>query len=283
MEGVTPPVGVVQMEAPAKKPVLLFGILGLTVIAAAAGWALYALETRKEPVVVEKEVVKEVPAAPASVAESQVAVAPSEKVFVGEAIVLPEPLRKGKMAVEEAITTRRSRRAFDVRPVNLKELSQILFAAQGITDPATGKRAAPSAFEAYPYDMYVVARKVEGVKPGLYLYRPAGNTLQPVTFSETLLLGDGMQGTVKNAPLVLVYGAVYARMQAKVPDLQEAKKMTYQEAGHIAQNVYLATESLGMATVTAGGFDERAVRAELGIGEDTEVIYLQPFGARVAE
>jgi SagB-type dehydrogenase family enzyme len=274
--------GPVRLDVPKKSsalPLILAVVFGLLAI---GGWSMYVWQAGREPMVVEKEVVREVPVVDTSATADMIqAVAPIEKVFVGESVVLPTPFLKGKVSVEEAIAMRRSRRAFADRPVNQKELAQVLFAAQGVTDKETGKRAAPSAFETYPYDVYVVVRKVDGLKPGLYLYHPTENSVQPVKYAEALLSGDEMQGTVKNAPLVLVYGAVFARMQDKVPDFAEAKNYTYQEAGHIIQNVYLATEGFGMATVTTVGFDESAVRAGLGIGADTEIIALQPFGARV--
>ncbi len=60
-------------------------------------------------------------------------------------IILPEPKKKGVVSVEEAIFSRRSVRQYLNKPLKLEELSQLLWAAQGITDEEYGLRASPSA------------------------------------------------------------------------------------------------------------------------------------------
>jgi hypothetical protein len=59
-------------------------------------------------------------------------------------IKLPEPIYQSETSVEEAIKSRRSVRAYKEGPLSLQQLSQMLWAAQGITSGG-GYRTAPSA------------------------------------------------------------------------------------------------------------------------------------------
>ena len=79
---------------------------------------------------------------------------------------LPEPRRKGKLSLEEAIVARRSIREFSDQSLTLQELSQILWAAQGITS-RWGGRAAPSAGALFPVDTFVVVGNVESLEAGV--------------------------------------------------------------------------------------------------------------------
>lgn len=73
-----------------------------------------------------------------------------------ETVDLPSPKRAGELSVEEAIARRRSVRSFADEPLSLSEVSGLLWAVQGITDPDSGKRAAPSAGMTYPLEVYLV-------------------------------------------------------------------------------------------------------------------------------
>ena len=101
--------------------------------------------------------------------------------FGAEAIKLPAPVTKGTMSVEEALQNRRSFRLFANRALELAQISQLLWAADGINNPQ-GKRTAPSGRAAYPIDLYLVAgeRGVTGLAPGIYHYNVAGQALEPV-------------------------------------------------------------------------------------------------------
>ncbi len=79
----------------------------------------------------------------------------SEK-LMPRTIALPEPRLTGEVSLEEAVRGRRSRRRFSTAPLSLEQVSQVLWAAQGITDPE-GRRAAPSAGALYALDVYVAA------------------------------------------------------------------------------------------------------------------------------
>ena len=96
-------------------------------------------------------------------------------------IKLPEPTLQG-MTVEDAIRARRSIRSYSPDSLDLVEVSQLLFAAQGITGKRGSRllRAAPSAGATYPIEVYVVVGRVRGLAPGIYHYLPREHALEVV-------------------------------------------------------------------------------------------------------
>jgi|GEM_PF-1203509 len=91
-----------------------------------------------------------------------------------EEIQLPFPTKKGKVSLEEAILKRRSQREFLQKDLDWQQISQLLWAASGITGKKWGYefRAAPSAGALYPMEIYVVS------KQGLFHYLPRGHKLE---------------------------------------------------------------------------------------------------------
>jgi len=176
------------------------------------------------------------------------------------------------MPLEEAIANRRSVREFTEEALSLAEISQLLWAAQGITDPR-GLRAAPSAGALYPLELYVT------VAEGAYHYVPEGHTLQVV--SEEDLRRDlweaGLrQGALQEAPAIFVVTAVYERTQAKYGE--RAERYVKLEAGHAAQNILLQAVALQLGAVPIGAFYDDQVQAALGLPLDHQALYLIPAG-----
>ncbi len=202
---------------------------------------------------------------------------------MNQIIDLPDPELAGTVSVEEALHSRRSRREFANEPIQLQELSQVLWAAQGVTDDS-GYRAAPSAKGAYPFTLYLVIRNVEGLDQGLYQYLPENHQLGSLGIANAgdLLNSAGVQDGAQKAPAVIVMSAAYAKMQEKFPE-NDPTKNTLLEAGHIGQNVYLQIEGLEMSTVVMGGFNPKSVSDALQLDEAEDVVYLIPFGHRLTD
>jgi len=95
------------------------------------------------------------------------------KVEASKAIKLPEPRTDGGISVEKSLETRRSIRSFGKDGLTLNEVSQLLWAAQGVTDNM-GHRTAPSAMARYPLQVYLLADNVTGLPTGVYHYSPQG-------------------------------------------------------------------------------------------------------------
>lgn len=199
-----------------------------------------------------------------------------------ERMKLPEPSYRGQVSIEEAILLRRSIREYEPKPITLSQLSQILWAAQGITQKSTGFRAAPSAGATYPLEVYIVVKE-EGVKDlpaGVYHYLPTSHELELVRlgdFSVDLMKAALGQEWVRYAAVNLVINAVYERTTRRYGD--RGIRYVHMEVGHVGQNVYLQCISLNLACVVIGAFyDEEVKRIVGGVGEP---LYIIPVGVKI--
>lgn len=200
-------------------------------------------------------------------------VAPAKK-SEAEIIKLPAPKLDGTVSVEKALAERRSVRAYKDEPLSLAEVSQILWAAQGISDSTSGKRTAPSARASYYLDIFLVSGKVTDLPGGLYKYQPQGHQLLRVAEGDAKakLFDAAGQAPIEKAPAALLVTGQSDR--ATNPNWM------YLEAGHAAQNVYLQGVSLGIGTVVMAGFKPDEVKKAMGLPENNELIYIMPLGKK---
>lgn len=194
-------------------------------------------------------------------------------------ITLPPPQKTSETSIEEALLKRRSIRDYKDKPLSLREISQVLWAAQGITSPELGGRTAPSAGALYPLEVYLAVRVAEEIKPGVYKYLPDGHKLIKVLdgdISDQLARAALNQISISNAPVNLVFSAVFERTTGKYG--QRGTQYVYTETGHAAQNVYLQVQSLKLATVVVGAFDDSEVKRILNLPEEETPLYIMPLG-----
>jgi len=193
-------------------------------------------------------------------------------VLESEEIGLPPPRLTGEMALEQAIANRRSVREFTGEALSQSEISQLFWAAQGITDQR-GLRAAPSAGALYPLELYVA------LPDGAYHYLPRSHAIQLVSerdLREELWEAGLKQDALRQAPAIFVIAAIYERTEAKYGD--RAQRYVQMEAGHAAQNLLLQAVVLDLGAVPIGAFYDDQVQASLGLPADHRVLYLIPAG-----
>ncbi len=184
------------------------------------------------------------------------------------------------MPVETALARRRSVRSFGAQALELSQLGQILWAAQGITGSRWATRTAPSAGALYPLEVYVVAGRVNGLAAGIYHYRPRNHALDRIGTGDRrddLARAALGQGWMAQAPAILAITGVVARTALKYG--RRAERYVFMEAGHAAQNVYLQAQTEGLGTTAVGAFRDTAVRALLGLSDQEDPLYLMPVGA----
>ncbi|MCC6029863.1 MAG: SagB/ThcOx family dehydrogenase [Candidatus Korarchaeum sp.] len=203
----------------------------------------------------------------------------SEEKKVG-VIKLPDPVLKGSVSVEEAISKRRSIREYRDEPLRLEELGQLLWAAQGITSPK-GFRAAPSAGATYPLEIYVSVKErgVIGLPAGIYHYDPFDHSLTLIKegdHSLEIYRASLNQEWVKEAPICIIIAADFSRTTSRYG--ARGERYVYMEAGHVGQNIYLQATALDLGTVAVGAFYDDQLRSIIGCEEAP--IYIFPVGRK---
>jgi SagB-type dehydrogenase family enzyme len=201
-----------------------------------------------------------------------------------ETVSLPAPSGESDVSVEEAIADRRSRREYGDGPLERRELGQLLWATQGVTDRRTGFRAAPSAGSLFPLEVYVVAGPpgVEGLDSGIYRYCPGRHELALETGGDVrpeLRAATLDQEYVGEAPVDIVLCAVDDRT-VQLYGERGRERYVPMEAGHAGENLYLQAESLDLATVSIGAFDDGRVRDVVGVPASQRPLYIFPVGRR---
>ena len=185
---------------------------------------------------------------------------------------LPDPRVRGELSLEEVLAARRSIREFSAEPLTMRDLSQRLWAAQGVS-ASWGGRTAPSAGALYPLEVYVVTAE------GLYHYLPEGHEMEVLAHGNrrpSLAVAALGQSAVAEAPAVVVITAVYGRTSQKYGD--RGARYVQLEAGHAAQNVLLEAVSLGLGAVPIGAFADSAVKGVLDTPPDHAPLYLIAVG-----
>ena len=186
-----------------------------------------------------------------------------------EPVTLVKPQTSGGKPLLEALAKRKSTRAFDARKLPVQTLSNLLWAADGINRPDSGKRTAPSAVNWQGIGIYVATAE------GLYLHDAKANRLDPV-LAKDIRANAGEQPFVKTAPVVLIYVADYAKMGDSPQDKKDFYSAT--DTGFISQNVYLYCASEGLATVVLGWVDKPALAKTMKLRDDQKIILTQPVG-----
>jgi SagB-type dehydrogenase family enzyme len=197
-------------------------------------------------------------------------------------VELPKPKYRG-MVLEEAIEKRRSIRNYSKEAISMAQLSQLLFAAQGVTGKMYDKalRTAPSAGALYPFEVYVVINNVQDVPQGIYHYLVLDHALELVKagdFSGKISDAGLDQDMLGAAGVTFVLSAIFDRVRCKYGE--RGYRYAYMEAGHISQNIYLQAVSLGLGSVCAGAFLDEKVNRLVGVdGHEEAVIYLHAVGS----
>lgn len=193
-------------------------------------------------------------------------------------IKLPEPTYSSKTSIEAALKHRRSVREYTNAPLTLKQVSQLLWAAQGITSK-NGFRTAPSAGALYPLQIYLVSANVKNLSSGIYRYLPTDHALEMLVEGDLRApLADAAleQSAVKSAAAEIVITGIYARTINKYGT--RGTQFVFMEAGHASENIYLQAVSLNLGTVAVGGFDDVLVKKAMHLTANQNPLYIMPIG-----
>jgi SagB-type dehydrogenase family enzyme len=195
--------------------------------------------------------------------------------------IRPIDQKSGK-SLWEAIAQRRSVREFSEQSITFSELSQLIWATQGITTKSGGFefRASPSAGALYPIETYLGVNRVEEIPSGIYHYN--------VKEAQLILLKEGHFGPelceaglgqemLEEAACVFVWTAIVGRSKWKYRE--RAYRYIYMDVGHIGQTLYLAATALEIGCCGVGAFFDEEVDRVIGVDGKNEIsVYVGAVG-----
>jgi SagB-type dehydrogenase family enzyme len=205
----------------------------------------------------------------------------------GATIALPEPstIDVGSYDLREAIEGRRSVRVYSPEALTLDELSWLLWATQGVQTvrPGATLRTVPSAGARHAFETYVLVNRVEGLEQGLYRFMASEHKLRVIDLEpgldDRVTAASLKQAIVKNSAVTFIWVAVPYRMNWRYDE--RGYRYLHLDAGHVCQNLYLASEAVGCGACALGAYDDDAVNALLGLdGVEQFVIYMAPVGKK---
>lgn len=195
----------------------------------------------------------------------------SAATFAADKVVkLPKPNLNRSGAVMKALSERQSTREYASKALSLADLSDLLWAANGINRSDSGKRTAPSAMNKQDVDVYVV------LPEGTYLYDAKNHQLNLVAEGDHRGAVAGGQAFVKTAPVSLVLISDISRFG----DAKSARNqlMGAMDAGIVSQNISLFCSSANLATVPRASMDFNQLKKLLKLKETQIPMMNHPVG-----
>lgn len=205
----------------------------------------------------------------------------------GNRVVLTKDFSRLPMLhnLPQLIENRRSARIYTQEEMTLEQLSFLLWACQGIKS-IRGKsyatlRTVPSGGARHPFETYLVVRKVDDLKPGIYHYLPMEHELEFLHEVEDL---DGTitkslsgQSWASKANVLFYWSMVPYRAEWRYGIY--AHRVALMDAGHMAENLYLACSGIGLGCCAIGAFqDELCNKLFMLDGEEEFTLYVMPVG-----
>jgi len=183
-----------------------------------------------------------------------------------------------------AFQNRRSRRQYNNTPIQLDELSFLLWSTQGLRHHVhfgSALRMVPSAGCRHSFETYLLLLNVTGVNEGIYRYLPVEHSLLVESvqhgLSKKITEASFGQSFIGKAAVVFIWATIPYRMEWRY-DIA-AHRVIAIDAGHVCQNLYLACEVIEAGTCAIAAFDQEKMDQLLGIdGNDEFVFYMAPVG-----
>ena len=185
-------------------------------------------------------------------------------------IKLPKPNLDRTGSVMKALSERHSTREFAAKALSLSDLSDLLWAANGVNRKDSGKRTAPSALNKQDVNVYVV------LSEGSYLYDAQNHQLILVAEGDYRSAVAGGQAFVKSAPVSLVLVSDVSRFG----DAKNARNqlMGAMDAGIVSQNISVFCSSAKLATVPRASMDGNQLKKVLKLKDGQIPMMNHPVG-----
>jgi SagB-type dehydrogenase family enzyme len=199
-------------------------------------------------------------------------------------LVAPADITVGRMPLLDVIERRRSRRKYGDEALTLEELSFLLWATQGLQRVFPGRQASfrtvPSGGGRHPFETYLLVNRVTWLEPGLYRYLPVEHKLY-LEYTDPELIERVHESSYKQyvtqSAVTFVWTVIPYRSEWRYSILSH--KVIAIDAGHLCQNLYLASEAIGAGTCAIGAYDQQQLDQVLRVdGEEEFAIYMATVG-----
>jgi SagB-type dehydrogenase family enzyme len=202
-------------------------------------------------------------------------------------IALPSPKRLS-VPFDSVMLRRRSVRTYAASPIGLEDLATIMYYTWGQTGWIRSRvfgnlvtKTSPSGGARHPIEAYVVARRIDGVKPGIYHYAVRDHALERLSGLpgvEAISKAFPGQPWIAGAPAIFVMTAVIARSMWKYR-FGRTYRVLLMDAGHVGQTFYLVAAAIGLGPVTTGAFHDTSLERLLHVDGVTEpALYVAVLG-----
>jgi SagB-type dehydrogenase family enzyme len=183
-------------------------------------------------------------------------------------ITLNPPSADRGYSVMKSLSLRASAADYDTAALKLQDLSDLLWAANGINRPESGKRTAPSAINAQDIDVYAV------LKDGVYFYDAKQHTLKFITEGDKRDLAAGSQINTAKAPVILLLVSDISRFTRG----SNEGKMVWaaEDAGIVSQNISLFCASVGLSTRPRATMDQQKLKELLKLKNTQHLMLNHP-------
>jgi SagB-type dehydrogenase family enzyme len=185
-------------------------------------------------------------------------------------IKLLKPNTERSGALMKALSERKSTREYAVTPLSNADLSDLLWAANGINRPSENKRTAPSAMNRQDVDIYVIFPE------GAYFYDAKAHKLDLISEGDYRSAVAGGQNSVANAPVSIVLVSELSRLgDAKATRTQVIGAM---DAGIVSQNISLFCAAANLATIPRITMDTAKLKSGLKLNDTQIPMINHPVG-----
>ena len=207
--------------------------------------------------------------------------------------------RAQRTPLDDLLDARATCRNFDTeKPLPLAQLAQVLERAFGARGQVHGaddfdvlKKTSPSGGALHPTECYLIARKIDGLPPGLYHYRPVEHELRPLPLDEPGVLAEagrhadargmdaleflswiavGGQQWFADAPVLCVLAPRFVRNYWKYRNHPKAYRVCILDVGHLSQTLLLSATELGLGSYVTAAINEADLERAFGLTHWTE-------------
>jgi SagB-type dehydrogenase family enzyme len=184
-------------------------------------------------------------------------------------VKLNAPSKERGANIMQALAGRHSTREFSTEKLSLQDLSDLLWAANGVNRP-DGRRTAATARNNQDIDVYVITGE------GAYVYDPKAHELKPVAAGDYRELIADVQASIKDAPVSLLMVSDLSRFTGL--DIETQKQWGALDAGIVSQNIMLFASACGLVTVPRAFMKKDELRKVLKLSDTQVPMINNPVG-----